>query len=157
MKPSWQLPWLKLRALRVERARAAVVQAEVAALAARHLVDARQQAIERSRARLTALAHGWTAAEALPRWAGSVTAHRDALADRLERDEYALIDDERALEEALDALQQRHAALARATARQQAVQLLVDTHRRDELRQQERRAELEQDDASLSGVARVKA
>lgn len=147
MKLAWQAPWLRLRSLRVERARAAVVQAEVAAIVARQLVDARQQAIERSRARLAALAHAWAAADALPRWAGAVTAHRDALADRLERDEYALIDEERSLEEALDLVQQCRAALVRATARHEAVHLLVDEQRRDQRLQRERLAEREQDDA----------
>jgi hypothetical protein len=146
MKLAWQAPWLRLRSLRVERARSGVMQAEIAAIVARQLVDARHQAIERSRARLSALAHAWTAADELPRWAGAVTAHRDALADRLERDEYALIDEERSLEEALDLVQQRRTALVRATARHEAVHLLVDEQRRELRVQRERLAEREQDD-----------
>ena len=147
MKLSWQAPWLRVRALRVERARTALVEAEVAASGARQLVDARQRAIAQGRMRLTNLARHWTAADALPRWAASVTAHRDALAERLERDEYALIDEEHALEEALDLAQQRRAALARAMARQEAVQALVQGQRQADRLALERRAEREQEDA----------
>jgi hypothetical protein len=155
MKLSWQAPWLRLRALRVERARAAVLEADVAAAGARQVVDARQRAIAQGRGRLLNLAHGWSAADALPRWAGAVTAHRDALAERLERDEYALIDEEHALEEALDLAQQRRAALVRAMARQEAVQALVQRQRQSDRLALERRAEREHDDAWQPGAGGV--
>ncbi|HEY2978188.1 MAG TPA: hypothetical protein VGJ35_09470, partial [Burkholderiaceae bacterium] len=131
----------------------ALMEAEVAAAGARQLVDARQRAIAQGRVRLVNLAHGWSAADALPRWAGSVTAHRDALAERLERDEYALIDEEQALEQALDLAQQRRAALASAMARQEAVQALVEHQRKADRLGLERRAEREQDDAWRPGAA----
>jgi hypothetical protein len=145
---AWQGQWLRLRALRVERARAALRVAEQAEAVARMAVDERQRRITQGRADMEALAHDWSGASsaALPRWNGAVTAWRDALVDRLERDEYALIDEERMLEEALDALQARRAQLVRAMARQEAVGEFVRQSCLKAGREHERRAERELDD-----------
>lgn len=146
--PAWHAQWLRLRALRVERARAAVRSAEQAEAVARAAVDERQRRIAQTRASMAALVQGWSGARgaALPRWNAAVSAWRESLADRLERDEYALIDDERALEEALDALQQARAGLVRAMARREAVGELLQQSRREAGRRQELRLEHEQDD-----------
>lgn len=145
---AWEAQWLRLRALRVERARAALRTAEQAEAAARSAVDERQRRIVQGRDDLAALARGWSGprSAALPRWNGAVTAWRDALVDRLERDEYALIDEERTLEEALDALQAARARLVRAMARQEAVGELVRQFRQQAAGLRERRAERELDD-----------
>lgn len=145
---AWQGQWLRLRALRVDRARAAVRMAEQLQALAQAAVDDRQRRIAHTQAALAELAQGWSGARtaALPRWNTTVCAWRDVLSERLERDEYALIDDEQALEEALDALQDRRAELTRAMARQEAVGELVQLSRRQAARLQEQRGEREQDD-----------
>lgn len=148
---SWQGQWMRLRALRVERARAAVRQAGQAEAAARTAVEARQRRIEASQAAVAALARDWSGpnSTAWPRWNGALTGWRDTLADRLERDQYELIDEERTLEEALDALQRCQALLVRAMARQEAVGELVQQACREAGRGVERRAEREQDERVL--------
>lgn len=149
---AWHAPWQRLRALRAERARTALAEAESAASAAAAVVDQRLGAIDAGRRRLAALAQGWSgpACAAWPRWGQALASWRETLLDRLERDEYALADEEHALEQARDRVQQRRAELARALAREEAVQCLLDEHRRGARRQQERRAEREQDDAACA-------
>jgi hypothetical protein len=146
--PVWQAQWLRLRGLRVERARSALRLAERAEAEARAAVDTRQARIAETRAGMATLAQGWAGPKGagLPRWGEAVTAWRDALADRLERDEYALIDEERTLEEAMDATQRCRAQLVRAQARAEAVGEFVDQARRETLRVHEARAEREQED-----------
>lgn len=146
--PAWQAQWLRLRALRVDRARSALRVAEQAEAEARAAVQARQARIAETRAAVAALAQGWAGPRGagLPRWGGAVTTWRDALADRLERDEYALIDEERTLEEALDATQRCRALLVRAQARAEAVGEFVDQAHREARRLHETRAEREQED-----------
>jgi len=145
---AWQSQWLRLRALRVERARGALRQAEQAEAAARASVEDRQRRIAEGRSALSSLARDWSGERSagLPRWSAAVTAWRDALAERLERDEYELIDEERGLEEAVDELQRRRAELVRAMARQEAVDELVQQSRRETGRWRERLAEREQDE-----------
>lgn len=142
----WQAQWLHLRSLRVERARLALRQAEQAEQAARATVEQRLRSIEQGRDSLAALARDWTSSAGLPRWSGAVTRWRETLADRLERDEYELIDEERSLEESLDALQRRRDDLVRAMARHEAVGEWVQQERREAGRVRERRAEREQEE-----------
>lgn len=151
MTSTWQGQWLRLRALRVERARAVLRQAEQAERAARAVVEARQRRIEDGRVALASLARDWsgTHSAAWPRWQGALSGWREALVDRIERDEYELIDEERTLEETVDALQQAQAGLVRAMARQEAVGELVQQARQEAGRWQERRAEREQDERVL--------
>jgi hypothetical protein len=146
MKETAQL--LKLRSLRVQRARERRVQAQEAVERAEQAVLAREQDIERGKQALAALARHvvHTLAPRLPRWVGVADAERERLADRLERDEYGLIDDENALEQAQEALQQARAELSRALAREDAVRGLVQDQRRAAERVREQRVELEIED-----------
>jgi hypothetical protein len=123
---------LRLRSLRVGRAREAVHAAQLAVDAAAALVRDRERALRAGRERIDTLQQALIGrlAPRLPRWSTTALAQRDALGERLERDEVALIDDEHAREEAQDTLQRMRAALTRARAREDAVSGLVsDTHR----------------------------
>ena len=139
---------LRLRSLRVQRAREACAKAKLEVEKAQAVVRERQRAIERSQREMAALADAvvTTLAPALPRWAGLVAANRERLADRLERDEYALIDDERELEQTQERAQQAGAELTRALAREDAVRGLAQQARKAVLHAREQRIELEIED-----------
>ena len=139
---------LRLRALRVGRARDAVRAAQAAVDDACRAVAERERAIGLGRARIDALQRSLVGALAprLPRWSTVALAQRDALADRLERDEFALIDAEQALERAQDGLQQARAALTRALAREDAVAGLADDALRARRQSADTRAERELED-----------
>lgn len=141
--------WLRLRELRVQRARQAVAEAVRDERQARAAVESREAAIERSRQRLAELARHWAGpgCPAMPRWGDQVQAHRDALADRLERDEYALLDERDSLLQAEQASAQRRAELLRAQAREAAVLTTLKAQRRDLQRAREERAEQDAEDA----------
>ena len=83
----------------------------------------------------------------MPRWNGQLQAHRESLAERLERDEYALLDEREALEQAEARTAQRRAELARAQAREDAVDATLKDQRRHVLLAREQQAELEAEDA----------
>jgi dTDP-4-amino-4,6-dideoxygalactose transaminase len=140
--------WLRLRELRVQRAREQLAAADAACAAAQQAVLARQQAIEQCRAELRAHAESGVGAWAahLPRWGNVFSVHRDRLAERLERAEYALIDDERALEQAQEVRQQKRADLSRAQAREGAVQTLVKAMGAERIHLREVRVELDNDE-----------
>ena len=89
----WHAQWLRLRSLRVERARLALRQAGQAEAVARAAVEERMRRIEQGRDSLAALARDWSASDGLPRWSGAVIQWREAVTDRLERDEYELVDE----------------------------------------------------------------
>jgi len=139
---------LRLRCLRVQRAREACAKAKVEVEKTQVVVQERQRAIERSQREMAALADAivTTLAPALPRWSGMVSATRERLADRLERDEYALIDDEHQLEAAQERAQQADADLTRALAREDAVRGLAKQARSAVLHAREQRAEIEIED-----------
>lgn len=145
---------LKLRGLRVQRERDAVSAAMAGVARAAEAVRVRQHCIELDRVALQQLAHDMVHARAahLPRWAETMAAQREQLAEQLERDEYGLIDDEQALEQAQEALQQARAALTRALAREDAVRGLADETRRARLAVREQRAEVELEDQSRFGI-----
>lgn len=138
----------KLRALRVQRARERVAAAQADVERAEQAVRERQQKIEATRRSIETLQHAvvHSLAPQLPRWSGMASAQLDRLADRLERDEYALIEDEHQLEETQEALQQARAELTRALAREDAVRGLVKETRRAQLADRERRAERDLED-----------
>ena len=100
----------RLRTLRVQRAREVCRQAQAAVERAEEAVRA-APAPDRPRASSRSTCCGRPSSHALaprlPRWSTMAVAQREALADRLERDEYALIDDEQQLEEAQETLQRR--------------------------------------------------
>lgn len=142
---------LRLRTLRVDRAREAVAAAQHVVEAAAIALREQQQRVERLRERIAALeramVHGL--APQLPRWGGMAVVQREALADRLERAEYALVEDEHALEQAQEAWQQARAAWTRAQAREDAVRGLVDEVRRETGRRREALAEREAEDQGV--------
>lgn len=141
--------WQRLRRLRVERARRALAQALDGEAAARAAVAAREAGVQRGRERLEALALHWGGAGSvdMPRWGQQVVAHREALAERLERDEYALIDEQAALDEALTLVRERRAELARAEAREAAVDATLKDQRRARQQAREQQAELDAEEA----------
>jgi hypothetical protein len=138
----------RLRSLRVQRARDRCTQAQAQVERAMGAVEARQQEIERRRGEVGSLAHAMVhgLAPAMPRWAELVDAQREKLSEALERAEYALIRDERELEDAQERLQQARAELTRALAREDAVRGLADEVRRAHGLMREQRAELELED-----------
>jgi len=147
-KPREAQQLCKLRALRVQRAREGVAKARTEVERAINVVRQREQQIERLRRSIDELQHAvvTSLAPSLPRWSGVATAQRERLADRLERDEHALIQDERALERAEDQLQQARADLTRALAREDVVRDLAQQARRAQLHQREQRAERDLED-----------
>ncbi|KQW49647.1 hypothetical protein ASD88_25430 [Pelomonas sp. Root662] len=141
--------WLRLRQLRVQRAREALTQAQREEAQARAVVEDREARVEHGRNLIAELARQWGGAGCvgMPRWREQVVAHREALAERLERDEYALIDEQAALARAQDAVRQRRAELVRAEAREAAVDATLKDQRRQASQAREQRAELEAEDA----------
>lgn len=139
---------LRLRALRVQRAREACAKARAEVAKVQAAIRERQQAIARSRREMTELADAvvTTLAPTLPRWSDMVAATRERLADRLERDEYALVEEEHELEQAQERAQQAGAELTRALAREDAVRGLATQARRAVLHAREQRIELEIED-----------
>lgn len=139
---------LRLRSLRVQRAREACAKAKLEVERAQAAVRERQRTIERGQREMAALAEAvvTTLAPALPRWSGMVAANRERLADQLERDEYALIDDERELEQTQERAQQAGAELTRALAREDAVRGLAKQARSAVLHAREQRTEIEIED-----------
>jgi hypothetical protein len=139
---------LRLRTLRVERAREACAQAQAAVDAAARTVHERQHAIVRAQRHVDALARAVVhdLAPRLPRWADMAAAQRRRLVDNLQREEYALIDDEHALEQAQERLQRARADLTRALAREDAVRGLAGEAQRAVLLMREQQLERESDD-----------
>ena len=146
----WQHQWLSLRRLRVERAQGALGRAGVALQAAQQVVEQRLVEIARSRERMTELARAWAGerAVALPRWSRELLAHREALIERLERAEYALVDDEQALERAQDDWRQCRADLTRALAREAAVESVLARQQAEARALGERRLASEADETA---------
>lgn len=134
---------LRLRELRrtqaeaeARRARQAQADALVAMQAAQAVVA--QQQHER-RVLLDHFSHG----ALLPRWAPQAQARREWLEDRLERAEYALIDEEESLHDCDRQLDHAGAALRAAWARNNAAEQALQQARRQCLAAAERRAERE--------------
>ena len=149
LSPADARQWLRLRQLRVQRARRALAQAQAEQARAQAVVDEREARIAHNRACLSELARHWSGAGSvdLPRWSGQLKIHREALADRLERDEYALLEERETLEQALAAVAQRRAELARAQAREDAVDATLKEQRREQTLAREQQAELDAEDA----------
>ncbi|HEY0953906.1 MAG TPA: hypothetical protein VGE36_04060 [Roseateles sp.] len=141
--------WLRLRQLRVQRARTALLAAQQQVRDAQAAIAAREASIQGHRERLDALARHWGGAGSvdMPRWGQQLQAHRDSVAERLERDEYALMDEQEALATAQTLLAERRAELARAEARESAVDATLKDQRRQLLLAREQVAELEAEDA----------
>lgn len=142
--------WLRLRQLRVQRARQALALAQAEAARARGVVEDRERRIHAGRAQLDALAQHWgtTGTADMPRWGGQVKAHRESLAERLERDEYALLDEQEALAQAEARVRERRTELTRAEAREQAVDATLKDQRRQDLQARDQQAELDAEEAT---------
>lgn len=141
--------WLRLRQLRVQRARQALARAQAEEGRAHAAVQSREAQVEQGRTRLAGLLSHWGGPGSvdMPRWCAQVQAHREALAERLERDEYALLDEREALEQAQGVVRQRRAELARAESREAAVDATLKDQRRQARQAHEQHAELEAEDA----------
>jgi leucyl-tRNA synthetase len=144
----------RLRALRVQRAREECSRAAAAVVQAEQAVAERQRAIERNQRAIKELAQAVvsTLAPSMPRWCDMVAAQRNRLADRLERDEDALISDEQSLELAQEKSQQARAELTRALAREDAAQGLTRSARRARAQAIDRRVELEVEEVRRPAV-----
>jgi hypothetical protein len=121
---------LRLRALRrqqAERARQTAQQAQAQALQA---VRDGQGRLHAERQAHAALLQAMAREPALPRLAAFAEARRAQVEEQQERAEYALLDDEEALERADHDLTQAARALARAHAREQAATQAADAARR---------------------------
>jgi DNA repair exonuclease SbcCD ATPase subunit len=138
----------KLRALRVQRARDGVTQAQAEVERAAAAVTARQHKIEQARRAVEDLQKAvvTTLVPSLPRWSGVARAQQERLSEQLEREEYELIQDERALEQAQEKLQQARAELTRALAREDVVRDLAKQSKRALSQDRERRAERDLED-----------
>jgi hypothetical protein len=138
----------RLRDVRVAAAEAAVRQERDACAQAAAAVEARLGEIAAHRdgvqrhARYTV---GEGAAD-LPHLATVFTGFREQVDERLERSEYALIDDEEALEAAQRRLAERQQAWRREQSRRDGVDDLLVRSRRAEARQVERQAEQDADE-----------
>lgn len=146
----------RLRALRVQRARERIAPAQAAVDQAAQAVRARHQKIADLRDTITLSREAvvTTLAPSLPRWSAVTGAHLERLIDQLERNEYELIQDDRALEAAQEQLQQARSELTRALAREDAVQGLARQVKRARLIEREQRAERELDDQARPRGAR---
>jgi len=138
---------LRLRRLREEAARAERDAARAARDDAQTAVRQREALVERLRLQRDALGAyvvGGGAAS-MARLAPFASARREVLDDALERAEYALIDDEEALQRAERAFAQAQSAWLRTAARSRAVEQLTERTRRGFARAAEARAERELD------------
>lgn len=144
----------RLRQLRVDQARSRCQQADAALLAAQQALAQRQASIAALRAGLAGLADACCGAAfaQLPRWGETLRAHRAALADRLEREDLARLDDEDACERAAAQRDNSRRALARARGREDAMHDVVRQVRRAQAWREEQQAERERD--SPAGPAR---
>ena len=149
----------RLRSLRVQRAREQIppAQAKVEQALAAVLQRQRQIAYLRHATQELRDAIVTTLAPRLPRWSEVTTAQQERLADQLERAEYGLIDDERALEAAQEKLQLARSELTRALAREDAVRGLAEQAKRCRAKAREQRAEREVDDQIRPHGARLAA
>lgn len=143
----------RLRGLRVQRSREQVVRMQEQLDKAAQALREREQRIERLRGEVTALRHAIVGALApvLPRWSRITVAQQERLDDQLERQEFALREDEHALEGAQEHLQEARAELTRALAREDAVRGLAKQAQHAHLLAQDQRAERDLDDQLSAG------
>ena len=146
----------RLRALRVQRARERIAPAQAAVDQAIQALQERQRKIAQLRHQLSESREAvvTSLAATLPRWSAVAGAHLDRLTEQIERNEYFLTEDDRALEGAQEQLQQAKADLTRALAREDAVQGLAREVKRARQLEREQRAERELDDQARSRSAR---
>lgn len=144
LEPASAQQLLQLRQLRRRRAESAWAQAAQALAEAQEAVQQRQRRIEQRRRERQQLQEdlGGALAPQLPRWSAQAGARQAQLDEWLEREEYALLDDEHALERAQDTLRARQQELARLQEREDLAQALLHAQRQQGLARQEKRREL---------------
>ncbi|QTD45506.1 hypothetical protein [Ottowia testudinis] len=145
----------RLRDLRERKALAALQQAESDVATAEQVLLERQQTmdrLQRAREQLSQRIVGDCAAQ-LGRLAVYASATQEDLDDRLERTEYALIDDEDALSEAREKAAQARAAWLRAVSQSGSAQTLVGDARKAVLRERDTRLEREDAPARTSPLS----
>ena len=135
----------RLRDLRERKALAALHVAEGEVAAAEQAVAERQRAMERLQRERDQLSQRIVTdcAPAMGRLSAYVSATQEDLDDQLERTEYALIDDEDALNAAREKAAEARAAWLRAVSQNGSAQTLVDDARKAVRRAHETRQERE--------------
>lgn len=136
---------LQLRGLRLRRAEVALARAGEAVAAARAQVERRHQRIAAARAACQQLRDdlGGPLAARLPRWSAVAVARGAHLDEQVEREEYALLSDERALESAEDEQRRCRQEVARLQQREDLARDFVRAKNRERIADSERRRELE--------------
>lgn len=139
---------LKLRALRVQRAREGVAKAQEELARVEASIRQKQQQVQRARDALEQLQVDLvtTLVSSLPRFGQMAGTHRDRLAENVERAEYDLVLEEQKLEGAQEALQAARAELTRALAREDTVRDLARQTQKVFLAQREHKAEVDLED-----------
>lgn len=139
---------LSLRRLQLRRATAEVVEAQSQVEQAMRAVEHRQGRVAQVRqSRFDLLTDiGGRLAARLPRNAPWATAHRDWLDEQLEREEYALIDEERVLEQTQDRLAERRREQARCEHREALAVALLGVLKRQRVSDEERRQDAARED-----------
>lgn len=139
---------VKLRGLRVQRAREGVAKAQEALHKVEESIRQRQRAVERTRTALENLQASVVTSlvPSLPRFGELAGRQRAYLAEMVERAAYALVEEERRLEGAQEALQAAKAELTRALAREDTVRDLARQAQRAFLAERERKAEVDLED-----------
>jgi len=146
----------KLRALRVTRSRERFTNAKNELSSAEAVVRRRQQSIHESRSAIESLGRSvvTTLVPHLPRWHGMAFAQGARLAERLEREEDALIAEARGLDEAGKAAEQARMELSQAMAREDVIRKLAQQARRAQVHAAEQRSEVESEDQGCAATAR---
>jgi hypothetical protein len=135
---------LRLRRLRRQQAEAALRLARAEHARALQAVREGQARVDAERAAQARLAQAFGHTPGLPRVAAFAEARRQAVAEQLERAEYALLDDEETLQGADHALDQAGLALRQALARFEAADEALQEAGRQHARALEQRAEREE-------------
>lgn len=139
---------LKLRALRVQRAREGVAKAQEALAQVEASIQQKRRQVEQARGALEKLQAELvtTLVAALPRFGEMAGTHREKLHENVERAEYDLVLEEEKLEGAQEAVQAARAELTRALAREDTVRDLARQTQKVFLAQREQKAEVDLED-----------
>jgi hypothetical protein len=146
---------LQLRQLQLRRAQAALAEALEAEARAQQALERRHDKVTRLRSSRLGLMTALTGrlAACLPQWSPWAGAQRAWLDEQVEREAYALIGDEQALEQAQDERAERQRELARCEHREALAQDLLREQRRQQARDDERRQDSAREDLPAGGPA----
>ncbi len=139
---------LKLRGLRVQRAREGVAKAQEELQRVEESIRQKQRAVEAARVALEELQAALVTSlvPSLPRFGKMASDQRAFLAEKVERAEYALVLEEQNLEAAQEAVQAAKAELTRALAREDTVRDLARQTQRAFQAKREQKAEVDLED-----------